>query len=44
VIDVAGNISEIRYRIHVLGPKSEEEKKKIRIKKEIDTETKSEKS
>jgi hypothetical protein len=28
----------------VLGPKSEEEKKKIRIKKEIDTETKSEKS
>jgi hypothetical protein len=25
VVDVAGNMSEIRYRIHVLGPRNEEE-------------------
>jgi hypothetical protein len=34
VIDIAGNVAEIRYRIHVLGPREKEEK--IKTKKEKD--------
>jgi hypothetical protein len=37
VIDTAGNYDEIRYIVHVLGPRTEEEKEKktkTKIKKE----------
>jgi hypothetical protein len=41
VIDIAGNVAEIRYRIHVLGPRDKEEKKaktkdktKVKVEKE----------
>jgi hypothetical protein len=37
VIDEAGNYSQIRYRIHVLGPKPDIEKEKKMKKKETKT-------
>ncbi len=45
VMDIAGNMSEIRYRIHVLGPKDKEEQVKTKkIKDPSLTKTKNERS